>query len=75
MWHLNLFSRTRVKRLDKILLGDFLPFLYKGVNFSDFLFTLLHTITPFEKGSILKGKNLLLSFKSRLRFQREGKQF
>ena len=48
---------------------DFLQF-FKGDNFCDFLFAFLHTQFSSEKGSTLKGKNLLpreqiLSFENR----------
>ena len=40
--------------------GEFPALFHKGDNFCDFLFALLHTQSPSEMGSTLKGKNLLL---------------
>ena len=57
--HIDVLLRIKCKLLVKgYLLVEILPFLYKGDNFCEFLFTLMRTVLC-EKGSTLKGKNFL----------------
>ena len=51
VWHLNLFSMTRVK---KGRLGIYSAILYKGDNFCAFLFAFLHTKSLLKRGLLWK---------------------